>query len=54
MGMIDVQVKEMKSMSEAIHKLEKAREQQKLMNEYVQYAGANGKLFYDHNCNLFA
>ncbi|KAH0467669.1 hypothetical protein IEQ34_002702 [Dendrobium chrysotoxum] len=44
MGMIDVQVKEMKSMSEAIHKLEKAREQEKLIDEYVQYATANGNL----------
>ncbi|KAI0524000.1 hypothetical protein KFK09_003364 [Dendrobium nobile] len=42
MGMIDVQVKEMKSMSEAIHKLEKAREQEKLIDEYVQYATSNG------------
>ncbi|KAL0925015.1 hypothetical protein M5K25_003321 [Dendrobium thyrsiflorum] len=42
MGMIDVQVKEMKSMTEAIHKLEKAREQEKLIDEYVQYATANG------------
>lgn len=44
MGMIDVQVKEMKSMSEAIHKLEKAREQEKLIDEYVQFATANGNL----------
>ncbi|XP_020573088.1 peroxisomal membrane protein PEX14 [Phalaenopsis equestris] len=42
MGMIDVQVKEMKYMSGAIQKLEKEREQQKLINEYAQYATTNG------------
>ncbi|KAG0462989.1 hypothetical protein HPP92_021465 [Vanilla planifolia] len=42
MGMIDVQVKEMKSMSDAIQRLEKAKEQDKLVTEYAQYATANG------------
>lgn len=44
MGMVDVQVKEMKTMNEAIRNLEKAREQEKLIEEYAQSATANGKL----------
>ncbi|XP_020600295.1 peroxisomal membrane protein PEX14-like isoform X2 [Phalaenopsis equestris] len=42
MGMIEVQVKEIKTMNEAIRKLEKTREQDRLIEEYFQSALANG------------
>ncbi|KAH0466752.1 hypothetical protein IEQ34_003990 [Dendrobium chrysotoxum] len=42
MGMIDVQVKEMKTMNEVIRKLEKAREQDRLIENSSQSATMNG------------
>lgn len=48
MAALDVQVKEMKSMGDAIRKLESTREngfsQEKLIEEYIQSTVGNGKL----------
>lgn len=44
MGALDVQVKEMKSMGDAIRRLESRRDEYKLIQENIHSTNGNGKL----------